>query len=292
MHTLKVWVEAMRLRTLPVSVSGVIVAAALSIIYDTVNVAVLLLCLIFAMLAQVASNFANEYYDFKAGLDAPGRVGPRRGVTEGDITPRAMKIATFVTLALACAVGCSLIYWGGWWLIAAGAAIALGVLAYSTGPFPLSRNCLGEVAVIFFFGIVPVNLTLYVEGAPWAWSTLAISVAVGLMGANVLLVNNYRDIEADRAVGKHTLAVVFGRHFSTTLYLLNGWVALWLMGGIWAAFDSWAVPMTYGVLHTLLWYVITRRRDQALNPLLGATSMLMFLYSIGLLVVTITSPGM
>lgn len=289
MNTFKVWIEAMRLRTLPVSVSGVIVAAALSLVYGTVNWTVLGLCLIFAVLAQIASNFANEYFDFKAGIDAPGRVGPRRGVTEGDITPGAMKAATFVTLGLACLVGCSLIYWGGWWLIAAGLVIAVGALAYSAGPFPLSRNALGEVAVIFFFGIVPVNLTLYVEGAPWAWSTFAVSVGVGLMAANVLLVNNYRDVEDDVAVNKRTLAAVFGRNFASTLYLINGWLGVWLMGGLWAAYGRWAVPMAYAVIHTVLWYVITRRRGSALNPLLGATSMLMFFYSIGLLVMTIAA---
>ncbi|WP_367881009.1 prenyltransferase, partial [uncultured Duncaniella sp.] len=85
------WIEAMRLRTLPVSLAGVIYAGALGVLSWRFDVIPWGMCVAFALLAQVASNFANEYYDFKAGLDKAGRVGPRRGVTEGDITPEAMK---------------------------------------------------------------------------------------------------------------------------------------------------------------------------------------------------------
>ena len=158
-----VWIEAMRLRTLPVSVAGVVAGCAMAAGAGRLNVAVAAICLAFAVLAQIASNFANEYFDYKAGFDGPGRDGPRRGVSEGDISPRAMRAATLITLAVACALGCLLILYGGWWLLGAGAVIALGAMAYSAGPYPLSRHCLGEVAVVFFFGIVPVNLTYYVQ---------------------------------------------------------------------------------------------------------------------------------
>ena len=127
------WIEAMRLRTLPVSAAGVVMAAALGVAHGQVRWLPWTLCLIFALLAQIASNFANEYFDFRDGLDRKGRVGPRRGVTEGDITPRAMLTATILTLGIAAAIGCTLIYWGGWWLLAAGIVIVLGALAYSAG---------------------------------------------------------------------------------------------------------------------------------------------------------------
>ena len=146
--SLSCWIEATRLRTLPVSIAGVILAIGYARLHHSFAPAPALLCLTFAILAQIASNFANEYYDFRAGLDRPGREGPRRGVTEGDITPRAMLAATFITLGAACAVGCSLLLFGPWWLLPAGIAIALGVLAYSTGPYPLSRHGLGEVAAV------------------------------------------------------------------------------------------------------------------------------------------------
>lgn len=283
------WVEAMRLRTLPVSVAGVCAACAYTILHGTFGTAQALLCLTFAVLAQIASNFANEYYDFRAGLDRRGRQGPRRGVTEGDITPRAMAVATYAVLACACAVGLCLVHWGGWWLVPAGIGIAVAALAYSAGPWPLSRHCLGEVAVIAFFGIIPVNLTYYVQAGAFDADVFRCSVAIGLMGANVLIVNNYRDRDDDRAVGKHTLAVALGRRATSILYLLCGWGAVLLMSPLWAAIGgtAWIVPVAYAALHTLLWALMSVRRGARLNPLLGATAVLMLLYALGFVIVAV-----
>lgn len=283
------WIEAMRLRTLPVSIAGVLTAAACAIWMETFVFAPVLLCLIFAVLAQIASNFANEYFDYKAGLDKPGREGPRRGVTEGDITPRAMCIATFVTLALACAVGCSLLYWGETWMIAAGIGIALGALAYSAGPYPLSHHALGELAVVFFFGIIPVNLTYYLQAGCWNLDVFLISVSIGLMGSNVLIVNNYRDLEADLAVGKRTLAVAIGRHRIAAIYLTNGWCAIALTMPLWTEIEMWKLvfPITYGILHTLLHHKICKNRGSHLNPMLGMTAVLMLVYAVMMLVAVI-----
>lgn len=278
----KAWIEAMRLRTLPVSIAGVLCAIAYAVIDGVYKPLPALLCLLFAVLAQISSNFANEYYDFKGGLDKAGRVGPRRGVTEGDISPKAMKAATFLVLALACAIGCSLMLWGGLWLLPVGIMIALGVLAYSTGPYPLSHHGLGEVAVIFFFGIIPVNLTYYIMSTHWSADVLLGSVAMGLMGANVLIVNNYRDIDDDRAVDKQTLAVKLGRKAVSTIYLINGFAAAGLMWKTWTALGDIAflAPTIYLIIHTLLFTSIRRRTGADLNPMLGMTAMTMLAYAI------------
>ncbi len=279
---IKCWIEAMRLRTLPVSLAGVIMAWGFCALYDNFNLIPAILCLLFALLAQIASNFANEYYDFKSGLDRKGREGPRRGVTEGDITPQAMKFATFGTLALACVIGCSLIYYGGWWLLPIGIFIALGVMAYSTGPYPLSHHGLGEVAVLFFFGIIPVTLTYYVQSLQWSLDVLLASISIGLMGANVLIVNNYRDHDDDKEVGKRTLAVIFGRRAVSNLYLFNGYIAVALMIITWWKLPiwSWAAPILYLVAHTAIWLQLSIRTGARLNPLLGMTAMAMAAYSL------------
>lgn len=279
---MKVWIEAMRLRTLPVSVAGVIMALGYGNLTHRVNLAVWVLCLLFAVLAQIASNFANEYYDYRDGLDKPGREGPRRGVTEGDISPRAMLAATYITLAIACCIGLSLLFWGPWWLILVGIAIGLGVLAYSTGPYPLSRHGLGELAVMLYFGVVPVNLTYFVMSGEWNLSVFLGSLSAGLMGANVLLVNNYRDAADDALVGKHTLAVIFGRRTAATLYLLNGILAVALMWSVWMQLSHWCllIPGIYLLLHILLCRRITTVDGALLNPMLGMTAMLMLAYSV------------
>lgn len=278
-----VWIEAMRLRTLPVSVAGVVAGCAMAAGAGRLNVAVAAICLAFAVLAQIASNFANEYFDYKAGFDGPGRDGPRRGVSEGDISPRAMRAATLITLAVACALGCLLILYGGWWLLGAGAVIALGAMAYSAGPYPLSRHCLGEVAVVFFFGIVPVNLTYYVQALGFTREVAQVSVAFGLMGAMVLLCNNYRDMVSDRATGKHTLVTVFGRGVAGALYAAMGAGAALLLAG----FGAVAVlPAVLGAVAGGVMIVRRRRLTGAeCTPLLGITSMMMLVASVWLFIV-------
>lgn len=283
MKTLKAWIEAMRLRTLPVSLAGVIFAVGITVKSGFFAWPQALLCLLFALLAQIASNFANEYYDFRDGLDRQGREGPRRGVTEGDITPRAMLAATFLTLGIACAVGVTLVaMYGRWWMYVAGVITALGVVAYSAGPWPLSRIGLGEVAVVVFFGVVPVTLTCMLMMPAITTGIILSSVGIGLMGANVLIVNNYRDADDDLAVGKRTLAVRFGRKFASRLYLINGYAAVVLTSSVWLALPpaTWVVPIAYLVLHTILYRALITRQGRALNPLLGLTALLMLAYSL------------
>lgn len=281
------WIEAMRLRTLPVSLAGVILGIALGRHAGGTDYLQGVLCLLFALLAQIASNFGNEYFDFRAGLDKKGREGFRRGVTEGDISPRAMLAATLGTLGVACLVGIVMVLLSGvWWLIPAGIVIALFALAYSAGPWPLSHHGLGDIAVIIFFGLVPVCLTAFLCcGARWEEPEMIVpaSIAVGLMASNVLIVNNYRDADDDREVGKHTTAVIFGRGTMRTVYLLSGFAAMALLWPVWCATVSLfspAVPLLYLFLHLILWRRLGTRKGSALNPLLGLTAMNLLLCSL------------
>ena len=242
----------MRLRTLPVSLSGVVAGSACAIMYDGFKFVPALLCLLFATLAQVASNFANEYFDYKNGLDKKGRVGFRRGVTEGDISPQAMKMATYATLVLASLVGLTMLFYGEWWMVIVGALIGVFALAYSAGPYPLSHHGLGDVAVVIFFGIVPVTLTCYLQTGSWESLTLSLptSLSVGLLASNVLVVNNYRDMDDDKSVGKHTTVVLFGRKTMSRWYLLSGIIGVCLMWKVWMHLSliSWIIPLIYLIL--------------------------------------------
>jgi 1,4-dihydroxy-2-naphthoate octaprenyltransferase len=285
---LKIWLECFRLRTLPVSMSGVIIAIGIAKWHHQFKWLPALLCLAFALLAQIASNTANEYFDFKKGTDKPGRVGPRRGVTEGDIRPETLRNVTFGLLALAGVVGCCLIPYGGWWLLPVGIVIALAALAYSTGPYPLSYHGLGELTVFIFFGLVPVNLTYYVMALRFDPLVLLFSIAIGLLGVNVLLVNNYRDVEDDREAGKKTQTVMRGRPITAFAYLLNGYLGMailavfWFMIGYMHLLPTWtlAIPVLYLVMHTATWYKLRHRDGAALNPLLGATARNMLIFTL------------
>ncbi|MBO4804308.1 MAG: 1,4-dihydroxy-2-naphthoate octaprenyltransferase [Muribaculaceae bacterium] len=296
---LKIWLECFRLRTLPVSLSGVIIAIGLAKWLGHFHWKPAVLCLVFALLAQIVSNTANEYFDYLHGADKPGRVGPRRGVTEGDISPKTLRNVTFGLLALAGVVGCCLIPYGGWWLLPVGLVIALAALAYSTGPYPLSYHGLGELMVFIFFGLVPVNLTYYVQALQFNPLVIMMSITIGLLGVNVLLVNNYRDVEDDREAGKRTSVVIFGRQPASLAYLINGYAgmgmlsALWVMiavrWGIGRSLPVWtlAVPVLYLVMHTFTWYKLTRRDGAALNPLLGETARNMLIFTLLLTIILI-----
>lgn len=288
---IKNWIEAMRLRTLPVSIAGVIAGCGCALLQDSFKAVPAFLCLGFAVLAQIAANFANEYYDFKNGIDKKGREGFRRGVTEGEIKPQAMKGATFITLAAAASVGCAMLLYGPWWLVLVGIVIAVFALAYSAGPYPLSHHGLGDVAVVIFFGIVPVTLTYYLQSGSWNGLEVVLptSLAVGLLAANVLVVNNYRDMEDDASVGKRTTVVIFGRKFMSQAYLLAGIAAMLMMYPLWSklSWHSLLVPAVYLALHIKAWIRIRNARGAALNPLLGKTAINLLVFSLLLLSVCI-----
>lgn len=281
---IKSWIEAMRLRTLPVSVAGVIAGTGCAIMLDSFKAAPALACLVFAILAQIAANFGNEYYDFKNGIDRKGRAGFRRGVTEGEIDPESMKRATFIVLALAAVVGCTMLFYGPWWLIIVGVLIMMFALAYSAGPYPLSHHGLGDLAVIIFFGIIPVTFTCFLQTGDGDGMNIIVptSLAVGLLAANVLIVNNYRDMEDDAAVGKRTTVVIFGRKFMGLTYLLSGITGMAVMLPVWVRLPLWAlaVPVLFVILHLKVWLKLRRAAGTELNPLLGRTAVNLLVFSL------------
>lgn len=286
---IKPWIEAMRLRTLPVGLAGVVAGTGCAVFHNGFSVIPMLICLAFAIIAQIASNFANEYYDFKNGLDKKGREGFRRGVTEGDISPRAMRNATYSLLVIDSLLGCALIWWGGWWLIPVGIAIALFALGYSTGPYPLSHHGLGDVAVVIFFGFVSVMFTQYVQTQVFYTDSITIctSLATGLLAANVLIVNNYRDYDDDKAVGKNTTVVIFGRKAMSTVYLINGIIAsiCITMATSWAPAWTAAGSVSLFWICLDLWKNLKTKRGGALNNVLKSTAITLLLGAIYLLIV-------
>ena len=286
----KPWIEAMRLRTLPVSAAGVLAGCAVALAYNNFNWLPALICLVFALAAQIVSNFANEYFDFKNGLDHKGRQGFRRGVTEGDITPESMKRAMTALLAADCLLGLTLIHWGGFWLIAVGILIAIAAFAYSAGPWPLSHHGLGDEAVVVFYGIVPVTLTAYLQCGDWTGGSMAaslgdmwkmaviVSLGVGLLGANVLTVNNVRDVRDDARVGKRTKAVIFGPKAMKASYLICADLGLGLIWfGMRNALNSWgwAGYVAVGIWMVPVIIALFKFSDYRLNKVLRYTALLL-----------------
>jgi 1,4-dihydroxy-2-naphthoate octaprenyltransferase len=269
------WWLASRPKTLAASTVPVVVASALAWQMGQFKAVPAILCLLFAVLAQVASNLSNDYFDFIHKTDNEERLGPERAVASGWITPSLMKRGIFIVIALACIIGSGLIYYGGWKMIIVGVTCVVALLAYSAGPWPLSYHGLGDVFVLVFFGLVAVVFTYYVQALQVDWLAILCGTIVGLGAGNILVLNNYRDRETDKKSHKNTTVVLFGEAFGRYFYLLNGLVALILCllflarGLMWPAI----LPWLYLPFHWATWNKMVRIREgRALNALLGETS--------------------
>ncbi|MBA4138843.1 MAG: 1,4-dihydroxy-2-naphthoate octaprenyltransferase [Opitutus sp.] len=237
----KIWFEAARPKTLPAAIVPVMVATAFAHAHGGANYFKAGVCLVFALLVQIGTNFANDYFDFWHGADTAERVGPRRAVAAGLISPRTMLGATAAVLALAFAVGLVLVIEGGWLLLPIGVVSILCAIAYTGGPYPLGYNGLGDVFVFIFFGLVAVGVTFFVQVGPPGFDTLLAAAAIGLLAANILVANNYRDVETDARAGKRTLVVRFGRKFAWWQYGLATAAALVVPVALWALGQRWPV---------------------------------------------------
>jgi len=210
----RTWVSAARPRTLPAAVAPVVLGSALAGHDHRFDPSAAGLCLVFALLVQVGTNFANDYYDFVHGADTPARIGPRRAVASGLVRPAVMRGAMVAVFSAAFAAGLGLVHWGGPWMLAVGLASILCGVAYTGGPWPLGYYGLGDAFVFVFFGLVAVTITYFVQAERISGHAILAGVSMGLLAANILLVNNYRDSETDAAANKRTLVVRFGRRFA------------------------------------------------------------------------------
>ena len=278
-----IWVGAARPRTLPAAFAPVVVGTALAWHDGTFNAAAAALCLGFSVLIQIGTNFANDYYDFMRGADTRDRVGPRRAVAAGLIPPATMKRAMIAVFASAFAVGLGLVAWGGPWLIAIGVASILCGIVYTGGPWPLAYHGLGDVFVFLFFGLVAVGGTYFVQAGRLTLDALLAGAAIGTLAANILVVNNYRDVETDARAGKRTLVVQLGRRAARVQFALSQGVAL-AMPLLFLArgFDPWCLlPL---VLAPVAWTHARRLREGRtpgeMIALLGATGKLLAAYAL------------
>lgn len=223
----KIWIQAIRPKSLLVSMAPVLMAVAMASVYVDINWLPAVICLLFAVMAQIVSNLINDYSDGVRGSDKD-RIGPERMVASGKISAKAMLRAVIIMTCLSFILGCTLLYWGGWILLPFGIVIILGALAYSAGPFPLSRHALGDVAVVLFYGIAPVVLTYFILTGGVNYQLFVAGIAIGIVTDNMLIVNNYRDAEQDKSNGKITTVTIFGRPFMKMMYILNPVIAVCL----------------------------------------------------------------
>lgn len=251
MASLRDWIGAFRLRTLPLAAAAVLTGSALPVA-EGGAAGLLGLALVTAFLLQVASNLANDLGDSRHGADHSGRVGPARAVQSGAISDRSMQSATRIALALAFLSGILLLCaayrkHGDMWVVAGMLGLGVGALiaaySYTAGPKPYGYRGLGDVAVFLFFGLTGVAGTFFLFSARMDVQIWLPSVWMGCQAVAVLHLNNMRDRESDSRAGKFTLAVRLGPVGSMRYHRALLAIPVIAMGGYAWAFDPWPVSL-------------------------------------------------
>jgi 1,4-dihydroxy-2-naphthoate polyprenyltransferase len=282
--SLQVWLLAARPKTLWAGMCPVLIGTAMAYAAGALHLASAIAALLGAVLIQIGTNFANDYYDFLKGADTEERVGPTRATQAGLVTPVQMRNATALVLALAFVVGLYLVYRGGWPILLIGVlSIAFAVL-YTGGPYPLAYLGLGDVFVLVFFGPVAVGGTYYVQALELPGEVLIAGLAPGLFSVAILTVNNLRDIESDRRSGKRTLPARFGMRFGRAEYAVALAGASLVIPAVLVLLrpeHRWCLIAAFSFLAALpAIRQVLRLEGAALNPYLGRTGQLLLLYSL------------
>lgn len=212
------WILAARPATLTAAVGPVLVGSALAAADDAFRWDAFLVILFAALAIQVGVNFANDLADAARGADTEDRVGPQRAVASGLLTPRQMKRGIATAFGIAAFAGLYLIWLGGLAILVIGVVSIIAAIGYTSGPVPYGYHGLGEVFVFVFFGLVATVGTRYVYDRTAPAEAWWAAVAIGLLAAAILVANNVRDVDTDRAAGKRTLSVIMGRDASRWLY--------------------------------------------------------------------------
>ena len=276
------WLQAIRPKTLPVSVVPVLVGSALAWTeLHLFSIDVLVVACLVSLLIQAGSNLYNDVADFERGGDDPEkRLGPKRAVAQGWLRADQVRAAALLALAIAFLSGLYLVTIGGWPIFAAGVISIIAALAYSGGPKPIAYTPLGELFVWIFFGLVAVGGTYYLQaGRQLTAAALLGGSIVGLPAAAVLLVNNTRDRDSDREAGRRTFPVIFGVAVSRiqyALFLFSVFPLAWWLGD----WDAWSLVPLLALPMAIRLVTLFRKTEGGAqyNEILAATARFQVLF--------------
>lgn len=304
----RVWVAAARPPTLAAAIVPVLVGSAIPASRGDFVFGVFVAALVAAVLIQVGTNYANDLFDHLKGSDRPDRLGPPRATALGRVSPRAMGFATTLAFGLAVLVGLYLVAIGGLPILVVGVASIAAGIAYTAGPYPLGYHGLGDAFVFLFFGLVPVPAMDYLhllasleaepalaplgpQSGPVSAQAWWAAVSVGCVVTAILVVNNLRDIDQDRAVGKITSAVILGRTATKIWYsmLLVAAYTVPILGWAFGVLPLGALlPLLTTPLAIRLGDTVSHRAGRELNSALKGTAQLYLAYgallALGLLI--------
>jgi 1,4-dihydroxy-2-naphthoate octaprenyltransferase len=280
--TQSVWWIAIRPKTLPASISPIILGSALAFYFGDFSSIVFILALVCALALQIAVNLANDFFDGKSGVDTDHRKGPQRVTQSGLVADWQIKWVLGFVCLIALTSGMALVVLSSYVLLYLGLASLLAVFAYSGGPKPLASHALGEITVLVFFGWLAVAGTFYAHTLAFQWNVFGYGTVAGLISGAIMLVNNIRDIPTDAVANKNTLAVRLGDAKARGLYQLMLVFALivhFIVSfdlGLWSLLPMvFVAPMTRKLFMHIKYF-----QDEQLNLQLASTAKLEFIYCI------------
>ena len=286
------WIEAARVRTLPLSVSGILVGCFYAMSQSIFNWKIVIFALSTTLGLQILSNFANDYGDGMKGTDNEDRVGPKRAIQSGAITPGAMRYAIFITGFLTFVSAMLLIYFSfkGKYLIYSLIFFVLGILAiasairYTVGKNPYGYRGLGDVFVFTFFGMVSTMGIYFMYSKQLDGLLVLPATAIGFLSVGVLNLNNMRDEESDRKANKNTLVVKMGGawakkyHFFLVISAMVLVVVFAILNRF--NFDQYIFVVAYFPIASHLLTVYRNKHPKFLDPELKKLAISTFLLSV------------
>lgn len=268
------WLQAGRPKTLLLAVTPV-VAGIGSAVFETGRLAPAtgLFTLIAAVAIQIGTNLHNDASDYERGTDTAERTGPPRATAQGWFSAQEVKQGAHVAFAVAFLIGMGLVIRGGWPILAVGIASLAAGYAYTSGPRPIAYGPFGEVYVLLFFGLAAVGGSYYLQTLTFGGTPFLLGIALGLPAAAVLLLNNYRDLETDRAAGRRTLCHYLGRSRARLLYAFLLLAPIGIIVLAWLPVNSWTALAALPLGTRLIRELFRGASGPQINPLLGQTAL-------------------
>ena len=280
---LHAWWLAIRPKTLPASMAGVITGIGVAIHMGSFKFGPALAALMVGILLQISSNLANDVFDYEKGTDTPERVGPTRVTQAGLLTPKQVKIGLGIVILLAVLLGIYLAVIAGWPVLLIGFAAIISAVLYTGGPYPLGYHSLGDLFVFLFFGLAAVTGTIFVQAKQVSAVGWGMAVPIGLLVVNLLVVNNLRDIYTDQKAGKFTIAIWLGEKKTRQEYILLQLISFLLVPiYIWLDWlPAWSLLVWLAIPFAIrAAKLVLIRSGSQLNPALGFTSQIALFYSV------------
>jgi len=289
---IKPWIHAFRLKTLPLALSNTIIGSCLAASDDKFRWSIFGLTALTTILLQILSNIANDYGDFVNGKDTVERIGPKRMVQSGEISPKTMLRGIIAIGSLALISGLTLILLGTAGMDITnllvfgilGLAAVAAAIKYTVGKNPYGYRGLGDIFVFVFFGLVGVIGTYFLHTQSFRWDLLLPASAIGLLSTGVLNMNNMRDYEADKNAKKTTIVVKIGPRKAAYYHLcLVGGAGLLAVVYTLLNYHSaaqWFFLLSFPVLFLNLKKVFTYKNALELYPELPRLSMASLLFAL------------